>query len=206
MSLDDLVVMEAEQRGPIECRAAQTLDVRFPERVVEIIVTPYEEPTPILRRNGEWVVETFARTAYDGIERRASRVKVNRDHDLARTCGRAIALHPSRDVGLVAELRISETPLGDESLALAKDGALDASAGFRPMDVTWNRERTECRIERAWLHHIALTPDPAYDGANVLDVRSALGDEVVADATTGTPRLDTVLARLAEIGYRPRAK
>lgn len=205
MSLDDLVVMEAELRQPIEYRSAQTVDVRRPQRIVEVIVTPYETPTPILRRNGEWVTETFSRSAYDGVERRANRVKVNRDHDVAKTCGRAVALHPSRDVGLVAELRISETPLGDETLALAADGALDASAAFRPMEVTWNRNRTECRIERAWLGHVAMTPDPAYEGANVLDVRSADGD-VVADATSATPRLDAVLARLAEMGYVPRSK
>lgn len=203
--LNDLVVMETEQRTPLEHRSAQTLEVRAPERVIEIVVAPYEEPTPVLRRDG-WIVETIARGAYDGIEHRARRVKVNRDHDLGKTVGRAVALHPSRQVGLVAELRISETPLGDESLALASDGALDASAGFRPIAETWSRDRTERRVERAWLGHIALVPDPAYEGANVLDVRSDSLAQMLTQEVSATPRLDAVLARLAELGYHPRPK
>lgn len=207
--LDELVVMEAGARTPLELRAAQTVEVRQPERIVTVIVAPYEEPTPILRRGNEWIVETIARGAYDGCESRARRVKVNRDHDLARTCGRAVALYPSRQEGLVADLRISETPLGDETLALAADGALDASAAFRPIQQAWNRERTECRVERAWLGHIGMTPDPAYEGANVLDVRSSTGaslEQTLTQEATGTPRLDAVLARLAELGYHPRSK
>ena len=78
--------------------------------------------------------ETIGRGAFDGIERRANRIRVNRDHNLERTVGRAVALHPSRDEGLVAEVRIAQTDLGEETLALAADGCLDASAGFRPMD------------------------------------------------------------------------
>lgn len=206
--LDDLLVIETEARVPLEHRSAQTVDVSTPQRIVTVIVAPYEEPTPVLRHN-EWIVETIARGAYDGIEQRARRVKVNRDHDLAKTCGRAVALHPARHEGLVAELRISETPLGDETLALAADGVLDASAGFRPIQQSWNANRTERRVERAWLGHIGLTPDPAYEGANVLDVRSA-SDQLQAQLTQpeepGTPRLDAVLARLAELGYHPRPK
>jgi HK97 family phage prohead protease len=205
--LDDLLVMETEARTPVECRSAHTVEVREPERIVTVIVAPYEEPTPVLRHN-EWIVETIARGAYTGIEQRARRVKVNRDHDLAKTCGRAVALHPSRSEGLVAELRISETPLGDESLALAADGVLDASAGFRPIAQSWNPGRTERRVERAWLSHVALVPDPAYENATVLDVRSTSGslEQTLTQEATGTPRLDAVLARLAELGYHPRPK
>jgi HK97 family phage prohead protease len=204
--LDELVVMEAEARTPLELRAAQTVEVQRPQRIVTVLVAPYEEPTPILRQN-EWIVETIARGAYEGIEPRARRVKVNRDHQLDKTCGRAIALYPSRQEGLVAELRISETPLGDESLALAADGVLDASAGFRPIQQSWNPQRTERRVERAWLSHIALVPDPAYD-APVLDVRSSTGAlaQPLSEEAMGTPRLDAVLARLAEMGYHPRPK
>jgi HK97 family phage prohead protease len=197
----EMVVME---RAPLEYRAAVTVDVRFPDRVVEIVAAPYERDTAVLCR-GEWVTESFARGAFDGVERRANRVRVNRDHDLSKTVGRAVALHPSRDVGLVAELRISKTELGEETLELASDGALDASVGFAPMPggEVWSENRTRRTVARAWLGHIALVPDPAYEDANVLDVRDSNGDVVVASAT---PRLDTVLARLAEQGYRPRPK
>ena len=81
------------------------------------------------------VDEIISRGAFDGIERRANRVRVNRDHDLRPAPSAApSAFHPSREEGLVAEVRIAKTELGDETLALADDGCLDASAGFLPMD------------------------------------------------------------------------
>jgi HK97 family phage prohead protease len=200
---DELTVME---RAPLEFRSAETLDVRFPDRVVEIVAVPYERDTVVVSR-GEFVHESFGRNAFDGVERRANRVRVNRDHDLSKTVGRCVALHPSRAVGLVAELRISRTPLGEETLELASDGALDASVGFAPMPggESWSENRTRRRIDRAWLGHIALVPDPAYEEANVLAVRSSDGDTPDI-GNSDTPRLDEVLARLRELGYSPALK
>lgn len=229
--LDELEMIE--RHPPLEMRSAQVIDVRHPDRTIEIIVAPYEQEVPVLRR-GEWITETIARGAFDGVELRANRVKVNRDHDLSRTIGRAVALHPSREEGLVGELRISRTPDGNEALELAADGVLDASVAFAPMrdGEQYSEHRSRRRITRAFLGHIALVPDPAYDGATVLDVRStsALAQmvEYSRDAERGgaalanmvgnmaqdwgafggssTPRKDEVLARLAELGYRPRLK
>ena len=73
------------------------------------------------------MLESIAQGAFDGIERRANRVRVNRDHELQRTVGRAVTFHPSREDGLVAELKIAKTELGDETLQLADEGILDAS-------------------------------------------------------------------------------
>ena len=64
----------------------------------------------------------FMRGAFDGIQRRPNRIKVNRDHNLERTVGKAVAFHPSRDEGLVAEVKISRTLLGDETLSLGRRG------------------------------------------------------------------------------------
>lgn len=161
-------------------------EVNFPARSIELIVMPYEQDA-VVRYQGRVVTETISRGAFDGIERRASRVRVNRDHNLERTVGRAVAFHPSREEGLVAELRIARTDLGEETLQLAEEGCLDASAGFRPLgpdgEVWEGQERV--RIRKAWLGHIALTPEPAYTGAKVLAVRS--GDEPDRPAT---PNLD----------------
>lgn len=203
--LDELAIIE-RAHAPLELRSVETLEVRAPERVVEIMCAPYDVDQPV-RRRGEWIVESFAPHSFDGVERRANRVKVNRDHDLKKTVGRAVALHPSRQLGLVAELRISRTPLGDETLELAADGVLDASVGFAPMPngETWNAQRTRRRIERAYLGHISLVPDPAYEEARVLDVRSAASD-TDAGSESRTPRLDQVLARLRELGYSPAPK
>src|SRR5262245_48632740 len=118
--------------GELRWRTAQQIGVSFPERTIELVVMPYETEA-LVGYSGRMVKETIARGAFDGIERRANRVRVNRDHDVKRTVGRAVSFHPSREEGLVAELRIAQTPLGDETLTLADEDMLDASAGFLPM-------------------------------------------------------------------------
>ena len=116
--------------------------------------------------------EIITRGAFDGIQRRVNRIKVNRDHDERRIVGRAVAIHPDREEGLVAELKISSTELGEETLTLADDGVLDASAGYLPLPggEKW-LTRSSVRILKGWLGHIALVPEPAYEGARVLAVR-----------------------------------
>jgi hypothetical protein len=53
--------------------------------------------------------------------------------------------------------------------------------------------RNRVRIRKAWLGHIALVPEPAYEGARVLAVRGK-GERA---APTATPNLDSL--RLAEL-------
>lgn len=184
-------------------RHAELSGVSFPERTIELIVTPYERET-LVPHEGRLITEIFSRGAYDGIERRANRIRANRDHQTARTVGRAIALHPSRQEGLVAVIRIAKTELGDETLALADEECLDASAGYLPMPggEKWET-RNRCRVTKAWLGHIALVPEPAYEDARVLAVRS--GDP--AAAASGTPNrerleLERLQAQLDEIDRR----
>ena len=56
--------------------------------------------------------------------------------------------------------------------------------------------RDRVRIRKAWLGHVALVPEPAYEGARVLAVRNAAELEGERPAT---PNLDEVRAwRLAE--------
>lgn len=192
--------LQEAPRAPVEHRTAVVTDVSFPDRTVELIVMPYEREA-IVRHEGRVIREVCSRGAYDGIERRANRVRVNRDHDVTRTIGRAIAFHPSREVGLVAELRIARTDLGEETLTLADEGLLDASAGFAPMPggVEWEGRQLR-RLTKVWLAHIAMTPDPAYVDANVLAVRTAEpGSEL--QPVSATPRLDEVRAWLATTRY-----
>src|SRR5262245_56546026 len=182
-------VMQERPAGALEFRTAQQIGVDFPNRTIELIVMPYETEA-IIPWQGRMVEEIVTRGAFDGIERRANRIRVNRDHNLERTIGRAIALHPSREEGLVAEIRIARTELGDETLALADEEILDASAGFLPMPggETWETKNRR-RLNKLWLGHIALTPDPAYETANVLAVRNADRTPVAVPAT---PNLDLV--------------
>jgi phage head maturation protease len=167
-------------------RTAQQIGVSFPKRIIELVVAPYDEKTLVSDRGPRPVFEHFVRGAFDGIQRRANRIKTYRDHhDERSVVGRAIALHPSREEGLVAEVQISKTLLGDETLTLADDEVLDASAGYLPMPdgETWNRDRSEVKIHKAWLGHIALVPEP-YEGARVLAVRHAAPAESVPEAET----------------------
>ena len=175
-------------------RKAELVGVSFPERTIELIVIPYETEA-LVPYQGRMVREVIARGAFDGIERRANRIRVNRDHNPERTVGRAVAFHPSREEGLVAQVRIARTDLGDETLTLADDGDLDASAAFRPMDggMVWEG-RSKYRIAKGWLGHIAMTPDPAYETANVLSVRGAQP----AVQSSATPNLDEARSWLLE--------
>jgi HK97 family phage prohead protease len=188
-----------EPTGALRFREATTIGVSFPKRTIELIVTPYETETTV-PFEGRLVTEIFSRGAYDGIERRPNRIRANRDHDPRRTVGRAVALHPSRQEGLVAELRIAQTELGDETLTLADDDCLDASAGYLPMPggEQWEH-RNRVRVRKAWLGHIALVPEPAYEGARVLAVRhqAAKGEP----DRIATPHLDALRLQLLRDEY-----
>lgn len=180
---------EPENRpaGELLYRTATLTNVSFPQREIEMIVMPYETET-IVERDGRMVHEIINRGAFDGIERRANRIRVNRDHQRERTVGRAISFQTSHQDGLIGRVRIAKTPLGDETLQLAEEEILDASAGFLPFPggEQWET-RNRVRMRKCWLGHIAMTPDPAYEGARVLAVRSS-------STVASTPFLDEVRA------------
>jgi phage head maturation protease len=85
--------------------------------------------------------------------------------------------------GLVGEVKIAKTVIGDETLELCADGCLSASAGFALMHENglsgpikrgaeiWENNRTVRRLKELWLDHVAFVPNPAYEAANVIDVR-----------------------------------
>jgi HK97 family phage prohead protease len=191
-----------EQRpaGELEYRAVQQIGVSFPKRTIELIVMPYETETMVAYQ-GRMVGEIVSRGAFDGIERRANRIRVNRDHDVTRTVGRAIALHPAREEGLVGVIKIARTELGDETLTLADEEILDGSAGFLPMPggEKWEH-RARRRLTKCWLGHIALTPDPAYVDARVLAVRTSEADETRKERPA-TPNLDRLKLELLREQY-----
>lgn len=186
----------------IEIRAAEVAAVSYPQRLIELIVMPYETETQIVEGGREFT-EIVSRTAFDGIQvKNGGRFRrifpVNRDHEITRTIGQATAFHPSRQEGLVADLHISRTELGEETLELANDGVLGASAGFallrkngRTGPVVPNAEvwesRSYRRLNHLHLDHIALTPSPAYEGSTpVLAVRA----EPALVAVTPRPNFD----------------
>lgn len=191
-------VPDAKRSGsePVELRNAVVAAVDFAERVIELIAIPYDEEA-VVEHRGQVLVESIAPGAFDGIETRNDHVTVNRDHDYGRTVGKAVAYQTNDPRGLIARLRISDTPLGDESLRLSADGVLKASIGMmvrRSDQVIRDGKR---RIKRAFIDHIALLPNAAYRGADVLAVRQ---EQPAPDTgpLPNTPNLDSVLKLLAE--------
>jgi phage head maturation protease len=193
--------MSEQPLGQLEYRTAKQVGVDFRERIIELIVMPYDERT-LVEHHGRMITESVAPGSFDGIERRPGRVKANRDHDITRSVGWVRSFHPSRKEGLVAEVQISggqgkpPFPLGDETLTLAQDGVLDVSAGFLPMPggEQWP-SRDERRLSKLWLGHVAFTSEPAFLGAKVLSVRAA------AEPITATPNADQVRAWLLAEQY-----
>jgi HK97 family phage prohead protease len=188
----DAAVDDETPRAPIEFRDSNVAGVNFAQRLIEVVAVPYEE-SALVEYRGELWNEMFLRGSFDGIEKRPNRVRANRDHDDKRLVGKVARFYPSREEGLVAEVRVSYTPLGDETLELAKDDVLDVSVGFaaRGKDQEFDRRTMTRRIRKAFADHIAFTPTPAYAGAGVLAVRHALQSPDAAQLKKlDTPNLD----------------
>lgn len=187
---------------PVEYRSAVVDGVDFERREITLIAVPYKPEQALVEHRGQTLLEEFEPGAFDGIESSSDHVTANRDHDYTRTVGKATAYDTRDSRGLVTVLKVSRTPLGDETLELAADGVLKASVGFmarRSDQVIRNGVRT---IKRAFLDHIALVPNPAYKAASVLSVRQAQAPDhsegQTAEGVSATPNLDAILALLNE--------
>ena len=194
--------MSEQPTGELRFRQATSgPDVSFPERTIEVVVMPYEQET-VVEHRGRMIKEAIARGAFDGIQRR--RITANRDHDDRRVVGRTIALHPEHEEGLVAEIKISNTELGTETLNLVNDEVLKASAGYLPLPggEKW-LTRSSVRILKGWLGHIAFVPEPAYEGARALSVRHGgpHGLSGASEQPVPTPNLDQLRDQLARERY-----
>ena len=202
----DIDTIDAPPGGSLEIRSAQLTGVRWADRIIELLVMPYNREAVVPEGGGmsnRMIREVCMPGAFAGLERRANRIRVNRDHDVRRTIGKAVTFHTNATDGLIGEFRIANTPLGDETLELADEGVLDASAGFnlKPDGATWHERRTLRKLHKVWLVHVAMTPDPAYEDARVLAVRAADTTAAVtpAAAVVPTPHLAELYAReLAE--------
>jgi HK97 family phage prohead protease len=185
---------------PILYRSSSVTGVNFAQRVIEFVAAPYDEEAIVMWRGEAWR-ELFLRGAWDGIEKRPNRVKVNREHDKTRTIGKIVNFWPSRQEGLVGAARIAQTPLGDETLALANEECLGASVGYaapaRDVDLDKSGRPGLRRVRKAFMDHLSFVSDPAYEGATVLSVRSAAPVPVAETAgPIETPALDELTAWL----------
>jgi phage head maturation protease len=161
--------------APVEFRGASVSGVNLDQRIVEVIAAPYEEPALIEYRGEVWA-ETFDRGSFDGIETRGDQVRVNRNHDKTLTVGKVVRWWPSRSEGLVSEVRVAPTVLGDETLTLAGEDMLSLSVGFavRNRDQLLDKSSMTRRIRKAFIDHLSFVESSAYAGAKVLAVRDRI--------------------------------
>lgn len=190
------------EMGPILCRAAAVVDaVRYAERIVDVIAVPYGTATTVEHR-GRWIRESIAPHAFADEAGTARKRPVYREHDYARQVGIVAGLVDGDDA-LRASLRIGSGALGDETLAWADEGLLDASIGFAaaPTDQAWSADRKARTIMRGFIEHVALVAMPAYPGARVLAVRHR---DRAASGRVPTPNLDAIRnARLTILAHLP---
>lgn len=178
-------------RAPIEIRSAAVQQVDYPLRTIEVLAVPYEQWTTV-EVGGRLIEECFAPGSFGTVDKRAQRQRmtVNLEHDRAQWVGRVAALDVADPAGLRAQLLIRRGAAFDQILDDAADGMYAGSVGFaaNSADQQWDQHRTRRRIVKAYLDHIALTTTPAFQGADVLAVRSA-----PAVNTSATPNLDKIL-------------
>ncbi|MGV7251921.1 HK97 family phage prohead protease [Mycobacterium kansasii] len=172
-------------------RFAQVDDVDLDEGIITVVVVPYEEPATVEVRGQLWQ-EVFERGAFTGIDKMSRRVPVNLEHNKSPDfyVGMARKFFPENPAGLVAELEIfGDTDRGRDTLKKAVRGGLSASVGFvvRHGDFHADPQTRARRIRRAFVDHVALVAQPAYEGARVLQVRN----EDVPDIET--PTLDEII-------------
>jgi len=188
--------MMSRERAPIEFRSANVDSVDHDQRIITILAVPYESPGTVLYRGEVWN-EVFSRSAFNGLESMPNRVKANRDHDKTRPVGKAINFWPGHDKGLLAEIKVSNTPLGRETLELADDRVLGVSVGYAaPADrqhTLFDRQKMERRVIKAYLDHISFVTDPAFVEAQVVSVREKNTDIYVNTGGSPYPNLDLVI-------------
>lgn len=155
--------------------------------------------------------EVFVRGAFADLVTSGAKVKLTaKDHEGSYwPVGYSSAVE-DRDAGLWMRFRMNNTPQGRDALENAMERVYGGlSVGFIP-----RAEHTRAgvrHITAARLDHVSLAREPAYLGAELLDVRAATGDEIARlralignsptrldiDRPTSQNVLETILSRRA---------
>jgi HK97 family phage prohead protease len=153
---------------------------------------PWGQPARVVDR-GRLVTETFERGALAGTD--PARVPLTATHPRdagTLPIGVTVEREERADAAWGA-WHVSDTMLGNEVLALARDGVpLGLSIGFAevPGGTRWSADRQRVTRTRAALDHVAVVRVPAYAGAGVVGLRA--GGQHGAPPT---PALLTLLLR-----------
>ena len=161
MTMTDMI------KRSFEIRATDTV-----KREVSGIAVPYNETYDM----GNGKLERFQAGAVDT----NAHVKLFRDHQ--DIIGVVTEMRDATD-GLHITAKISETNLGNETLALVNDGAIRSfSVGFIPVENKIDGNTTiRTKVD---LKEISLVPFPAYDNAAVLAVREETNQEEISMENT----------------------
>jgi phage head maturation protease len=141
---------------------------------------------------GRLVTETFERGALAGTD--PARVPLTATHPRdagTLPIGRTLVIEDRADAAW-GEWLVSDTMLGNEVLALARDAVpLGLSIGFAevPGGTRWSADRQRVTRTRAALDHVAVVRVPAYAGAGVVGLRAG------GHSAPSTPTLLTLLRR-----------
>jgi HK97 family phage prohead protease len=164
---------EEQDTAVMERSSMAVAHVTTAERTIEIVAVPYDTEARVYWRD-EWWVESFAPGSFAEFIRSGVLPRVNREHTKGDTVGKIVALRETPQ-GLVATIRIAQTPRGEETLLLAAEDMISASIGFTfgdgPGGRIVNRASRTIRVLRARLDHLSLVESPAYEDARVLSVR-----------------------------------
>jgi HK97 family phage prohead protease len=177
-------------------RAAVVSDVDSRQYLIDVMAVPWDEPAQVFWCGELWT-EVFHRGAFDGVEERAGRIRVNREHTKGATVGKIVGLDPHDEVGLRAQVKIVKSPAGEEIMALAEQDMTSVSIGYRankPSDVRFDKVKKRRDVHGAFLDHLSFVEDPTWDRAQVLSVREGPNGLAVAEGPLPpTPALDAIL-------------
>jgi uncharacterized protein len=147
-------------------------------RVLHGPLLPWGVEARVMDR-GRLVTEVFERGALAGVD--PGRVPLTATHPRdAGTLPIGVTVElEERDDAAWGAWRVSDTALGNEVLALARDGVpLALSVGFLeiPGGSRWSADRRRVTRTRAQLDHVAVVRRGAYAGAGVAGVRAEGGE------------------------------
>jgi hypothetical protein len=143
-------------------------------RTVFGMLAPFNTPATV-SDGGPSYREQFSPGAFTrSIAERGHKIKLLANHDAkAFPIGRAVELEERVD-GLHGSFEVARTARGDEALTLIADGLVTGfSVGFSPIRHTRGKDGLVSRTE-AGLREVSLTPNPAYESAQVAGVRGLL--------------------------------
>jgi HK97 family phage prohead protease len=166
------------------------------KRLIDVIAVPWGQPARVFWR-GEYWTEVFERGAFSGVHDLAGKIRVNREHRKGDTVGKVVEFDSEDQRGLLARVKVVNGPRGDELLCLAQEDMVSASIGYATRnlskDVVLDKDNKSRLVKNAFLDHLSMVEDPAFEGARVLAVRQD-GNAGVAEAPLpSTPVLDEML-------------